>query len=310
MKRFLNRIRHQYHLSLLARCIAWPMACLCRTVADQLRMKVWVNGGTVEYDGISLAFPRNVGVGYASNIYWNGVNGFEPDTWRVIRHFLLRSTLFVDVGSNIGFYSVLARKLKNDLQIISCEPVPSIFDKNVTFHKANGCAIGSVLNIAIGDREGFAEIFLPVSPDGVEEETTATLRKDSWQCTKACETFKVKVVTLDNLLEQTTKEERVLVKVDVEDFEANVFKGASRLMRDVKPIFVCEILPRKHGNQETFDVLEANGYVAFGITSAGLIRFDREDFFGERSFTDFLVIPESIAPNLNYLHHSLLHRIQ
>lgn len=187
---------------------------------------------------------------------------------------------------------------------------PSIFIKNIAFHRSNGYSVENVANIAIGDSNGTAEIFLPIVKESIEEQTTATLREDSWQRTKECERYEVTVKTLDQILLGIDADERMLVKIDVEDFESNVFKGAAGLMRSVRPVFVCEILPRDHGNQETYDVLEAHGYVAFGISGAGLIRFNRDDFFGKRSFTDFLVIPESIAPRLNYLHHTALASIK
>lgn len=310
MKRFLNKLRYQYHISLVARYASRPIKRICETVANQIKMKVWVNGGNVNYDGMTISFPRNVGVSYCSSIFWNGVDGFEPDTWRIIKHFLCGSTIFIDVGSNIGLYSIMARKTNPNIRIFSYEPIPSIFKKNVALHTGNVCSIENVANIAIGDENGTSEIFLPVVNESIEEQTTATLRKDSWQRTKKCERFQVTVMKLDSLLPKFDSGERVLIKIDVEDFESSVFKGAVGLMQSIKPVFVCEILPREHGNQETYDILEMTGYVAFGISSAGLIRFTRDDFIGKRSFTDFLIIPESMAPPINYLHGTSLNTLQ
>lgn len=310
MKRLLNKLRYQYHISLVARYVSWPINKICETVAKQIKMKVWVNGGNVNYDGMTIFFPRNVGVNYSSSIFWNGVRGFEPDTWWVIKHFLRESTVFIDVGSNVGIYSILARKTSPDLRILSYEPVPSIFKKNIALHHINGCSIENVANIAIGEENGTAEIFLPIVQESIEEQTTATLRVDSWQRTKSCERFQVTVMKLDSLLPEFDSGERVLIKIDVEDFESSVFKGAVGLMRSIKPVFVCEILPREHGNRETYDILERNGYVVFGISCAGLIRFTRDDFIGKRSFTDFLIIPESMSPPVNYLHATSLNTLQ
>ena len=173
-----------------------------------------------------------------------------------------------------------------------------------------GCSIENIANIAIGEENGTSEIFLPIVQESIEEQSTATLRKDSWQRTKKCERFSVKVMKLDTLLPEFDSGERVLIKIDVEDFESSVFKGAASLMQSVKPIFVCEILPRDHGNQETYDILDMNGYVIFGILSTGLVRFNRYDFIGRRSFTDFLVIPESMTPPVNYLHYASLNALE
>lgn len=310
MKRFFNNLRYQYHISLVARYVSWPIMRLCEAVANQIKMKVWINGGNVNYDGVTILFPKNVGVNYSSNIFWNGVRGFEPDTWLVIKYFLRESTVFIDVGSNVGFYSILARKTSPDLRILSYEPVPSIFKKNIALHHSNGCSIENVANIAIGEENGTAEIFLPIVQESIEEQTTATLRVDSWQRTKNCEKFQVTVMKLDSLLSGFISGERVLIKIDVEDFESSVFKGAVGLMQSIKPVFVCEILPRDHGSQETYDIFDANGYVAFGISSVGLIRFNRGDFIGKRLFTDFLIIPESMALPVNYLHYASLNLLK
>jgi FkbM family methyltransferase len=310
MKKIFNKIRYQYHISLIARYALLPVMALCELAAKQIKMKVWVNGGSVDYDGFKIAFPKNVGVYYSSGIFWNGVDGFEPDTWAVIKCLLNKSSCFIDVGSNIGLYSVLARKQRHDIKIISFEPIPSIYKKNLAMHKANSCSPDNLLNIAIGDNNEIAEIVLPVVTEAIEEQTTATLRVDSWQRTKECQRFDVKVVTLDSYLSDFRAGERVLIKIDVEDFESNVFHGAVEFIKTIKPAIVCEILPREHGNQETFDAIEANGYVAFGITSAGLFRFKRDDFKRERSFTDFLLVHEVVSPQTNYLPLSEVGELQ
>ena len=298
-RRMLNNFRHQYHVATLMRIGSRPVQKFCESLSRQIKMKVCVNGISVSYDGIELRFPRNIGTSYCSNIYWDDVNGFEPHTWRVIKHFLPRSSTFVDVGSNIGLYSVLAQKVNPGLMIQAYEPVPSIFAKNCVFHKENDLPVANVFNVAIGDADGRCEMFLPINRSAIEEETTATLRRDSWQYTKRHEALLVTTKTLDSVL--SDRNGRTLIKIDVEDFEASVLRGADEVLRNMKPTIVCEILPREHGNQETIDILQSCGYVTFGISQCGLIKFTREDFVGRRTFTDFLLMPESNAPMLNYL---------
>ncbi len=254
-------------------------------------MKVWVNGAAPSYDGMQIHFPRDVGVGICSNIYWNGVTGFEPYTWNVVKHFLPRSSIFIDIGANIGLYSVLAKKVIPTLQVQSYEPIPSIYRKCIAFHAENNVSTANVINAAIGDEDGEATIFLPIVKGELEEETTATLRTDSWQHSKAHKTYVVSTRKLDSVLSE--KDIRALIKIDVEDYEANVLKGAAKVLRTLKPIIVCEILPRTHGNRQTFDILQGSDYLLFGISASGLMRFGKEDLLGNRSFTDFLLVPAS-----------------
>ncbi len=301
MKKYLNRLRYNHYFSLLARVLVFPVERICAWSTRQLRMKVWVNGGKVNYDGIALSFPRNVGVHYSSGIFWQGVDGFEPLTWCVIKHYLGTAGVFVDVGANIGMYSVLARKLRPDIRILSFEPVPSIHAKCLAFHKINNCSVEEIFNAAIGDKQGRARMLLPVEAGATEEETTATLRQDSWQNRSSSMEFEVEVTTLDLVFRNFRAGTRVLVKVDVEDFEESVFAGAEAAVAALRPVFVCEILPRPHGNQNTWLMLEKFGYVPFGITKDGLVRFNKQDFFQKRSFTDFLLIHASAVHNCNYV---------
>jgi FkbM family methyltransferase len=307
-KKIINIVRHQYYLSLLFRICLRPLQNVCELISQQVKMKVWVNGAATSYDGMKIRFPRNVGVGICSNIYWNGVNGFEPYTWNVIKHFLPRSSIFIDIGSNIGLYSVLAKKINPALEVQSYEPIPSIYRKSIAFHAENSVSAANVINAAISDEDGEATIFLPIVDGGMEEETTGTLRKDSWQHSKAHETYVVSTRKLDSVL--LGKDARALIKIDVEDYEANVLKGAAKVLRTVKPIIVCEILPRAHGNQQTFDILQENDYLLFGISASGLMRFAKLDLLGNRPFTDFLLVPASIAPRLNYISHENLGAVQ
>lgn len=305
-KKTINRVRNQYAVSRALRTGLKPIQSLCSKIEQQIRMKVWANGETVSYDGIRIQFPKDVGVGYCSRIYWHGSDGFEPRTWRVIKHFIERTDRFMDIGSNIGLYSVLAKKHAPHVDTISYEPIPSIFHKNILFHKNNGLSHESVVNAAVGEFDGESEIYLPADVDALEEETTATLRRDSWQFAAKHSTFRVPTKTLDTLTAKMNSADRLFIKIDVEDYESSVFKGAMSALASIRPVIVCEVLPRPHGNQETATILEESGYVAFGLSDSGLIRFTKEDFWSQRTFTDFLFVHASIAPRINYIGYEAL----
>jgi hypothetical protein len=81
-----------------------------------------------------------------------------------------------------------------------------------------------------------------------------------------------------------------LIKIDVEDFEADVLEGMQKIILRDRPFIVCEILPRLHGNQRTCRIVEALNYQPYWITSAGYIRVPRFDF-GRGNFTEFLLSP-------------------
>ena len=288
-----------------------PVARACGRASQRIREVVRYNGGAVEYDGVTLVFPENVGMVYSSLIFWDGTGGYEPTTWRVLKHFILRAGHFVDIGSNVGLYAVLARKIRPELVIDAFEPIPAIHAHNVEFHKSNGADSGFVHRIACGDRDGEAVMFLPAMGDENEDEPTATLRADSWQSHKAArKEVPVPTMRLDTFMADKVRPLPMFIKMDVEDFEAGVLRGAHEVFSRLRPVMVCEILPREHGNQETVSLLRALDYEFFGICREGVHRMTGADFFAPRPFTDFLCVPSASVPrDRNFLPYGELGRI-
>ena len=85
-----------------------------------------------------------------------------------------------------------------------------------------------------------------------------------------------------------------LLKIDVEDHEAAVLRGMEKLLTEKRPLIVCEILPRDHGNRETLSVLKAVGYDLHAITRAGLFRVT--ELPKARTYMDCLLAPAFIVP--------------
>lgn len=98
---------------------------------------------------------------------------------------------------------------------------------------------------------------------------------------------------------------RMVMKIDVEGFEWEVFKGAIELVRRVKPDIVCEVLRRAPSVPEMHRFLCENGYGVFHITSEGLrpatrivpVVHERDWLFTTRSTEElrslgFTVLPE------------------
>lgn len=306
LKKTLNAVRRNLFISNILRVTLTPIEKFCKFLSVQIRKKIWVNGRVCFYDGTPISFPVDVGVSYNSSIYWNGLNGFEPNTWFIIKSLLIKCDVFLDIGSNIGLYTILAKKRNKNVIVYSFEPVPSIFHKNILFHKKNNVSPNNVFNIALSNNKGESNIYLPVNLSSSEEETTATLRRDSWQFSHNHICHKVRTEKLDSFFDDNKITGRILIKIDVEDFESSVLRGGESMIEKLRPIFICEILPRDHGNVDTVFFLEKIKYVAYGITSSGLFRFQRNDFLKLRSFTDFLLVHESLFQSQGYLDISTL----
>ena len=306
MRNFLRRARLNSAVSMLLYSMGRPIFRVARGLETQIAKRIRRNGGSAEYDGITLHFPRNVGIGFLSSISWHGTQGFEPDTWATLRQLIQRSATFLDIGSNIGFYSVLAKLVAPQVDVLSFEPVPALCEQSRDFHAANGVA-ANIYQIALSDTDGRANLYQPIEAEPTES-AASTLATASWQARKPHKELIVETVKLDSFLANRTLGTPVAIKIDVEDHDAAVLRGAADTIRKYRPWIVCEILPRpfrpdggpgstlipvaeQHGNVETVAALGAMNYAAFAITPLGYFRLFPDDFKIDRKFTDFLLLP-------------------
>lgn len=154
--------------------------------------------------------------GATGNIY-TGLHDFEDMGF--LLHFLRPEDLFIDIGANIGSYSILASGVTK-ASSISIEPIPQTFvalEKNISI---NGLLEKiTALNIGLGSKKGtllFTECYDTINH--------VVLNKDQQQDGKL---IKVPVDSLDEII--IGKQVPVLLKIDVEGFEQEVINGANEL---------------------------------------------------------------------------------
>jgi FkbM family methyltransferase len=292
----IKRWREKYYPSLFLSSVARPFFLAARLVEEQIRRKVRKNGVSLALpNGRRLNLARNAGVSFASGLYWNGFENYEPATSRTLRFFFERVSTFVDVGANIGFYSLLAGHWNPGLRVLAFEPVPEIFAQLEANIRANGLE-GRVTayELALSDATGSATFYLPPSDATADCEMTGTLVDDGWQHRKQSPQIEVRTSRFDDL-EREHPVKVDLIKIDVEDFEAAALLGMQATIQRDRPFIVCEILPREHGNRETLKVIQSFGYTPYWITPSGYIKVSRLDF-DRRGALDFLLSP--VASNM------------
>lgn len=287
----LRKAREGYFFSRILSTPAKPVHWFCSRLARQIEMKVKRNGVALRLpNGATMRMARDAGIGLASSLYWHGIDGHERETSRTLRFFFERSAGFVDAGANYGFYSVLGALWNPALRVVAFEPLGPIFAglrKNVALNQLEPRV--RCENMALSSQTGTATLYLP-SGGGRDLESTATLSLHSWQVRQKAQPVEVQAMRLDDYeLQHPMKVD--LVKIDVEDFEADVLLGMERIIRRDQPFIVCEILPRnrEHKNERTRQAIQKLGYTPYWITDSGFIRVSHFDF--ERSFTNFLLSP-------------------
>ena len=295
LRRFLKRSRDNYYLSLLLAYSLKPVRFVSAQTARYIQQKVRKNGVTIRLpNGKNMSIARNCGIGIASQLFWHGLDGYEPETSRTLRVLFELAATFIDVGANCGLYSVLGAVWNPSLKVTAFEPVPPIFSclkRNVLLNRLESRV--HCENVALSSKSGRATLFLPTG-ETMDPETTGTLVSDGWQATQVSPILlEVETVRFDEY--EARHPMRVdLIKIDVEDFEADVLEGMQEVIRRDRPFIICEVLTRLHRNQRTCKIVEALHYQPYWITSAGYIKVPSVDF-DRRRFTDFLLSPVSTS---------------
>lgn len=154
----------------------------------------------------------------------------------------------IDVGANIGEYTLIAAKLVGARgEVIAIEPHPesySLLRKNIEINRLDNVV---ALQVALSDKD-HQEIKL-IEPEvmGVRYPVWASIMNTE----KVGRYFFVKTVTLDTLVNKLRLKRVNLLKIDVEGAEVLVLRGAVNTLKRLKPKICIET----HGSQNRKSVL-------------------------------------------------------
>jgi FkbM family methyltransferase len=183
-------------------------------VESRLRREIEVDW----IDGSKLVARRGM-TGATGNIYC-GLHEFAEMAF--LLHLLQPDDLFVDVGANVGSYTILASAVCR-ARSISVEPDPDAILSLVRNTVANGIQHRvRLVQAALGAESTSAQFTVGL-------DTTNRITND-----RDVPTRKVQVMRLDDLLNGL---DPCLVKMDVEGYEAEVLAGAETTLRN--PSLLC-----------------------------------------------------------------------
>jgi FkbM family methyltransferase len=152
---------------------------------------------------------------------WLGNGQYEPETSELIVGLLNEGGVFVDVGANEGWFSLIAaRHVGPTGKVVAIEPQRRLLPVLYENMAINGFGSRVVLrSVALGKEEGTAELHL--APD---LNTGASSMEPHLRFESACD--RVRVIRLDALLSDAGIERVDLLKLDCEGAEEGVLIGA------------------------------------------------------------------------------------
>lgn len=152
---------------------------------------------------------------------------WEPNLTALVERCLKPGDCFVDVGANVGYFSLLGSRLVGQSgRVVSIEAVPRTFAVLRKNLNANGAENVRALNMAAWDREETLTFF--VSPDTINGTSTAV--PSLAQARGLCEQCVVRAAPLWSLLQPDEIAAARLIKIDVEGVERRVIDGLGPIL--------------------------------------------------------------------------------
>jgi FkbM family methyltransferase len=183
--------------------------------------------------------------------YYMGLSEFEEMSF--VLHFLQKDDLFVDVGANVGCFTLLASGIKN-ANTIAIEPLPKTFSylrNNLIINDLDNKV--EALNIGLSDKKGILKFTQNISQNNHVAHENDT------------DTISVEVNTMDDILRD---KQPILLKIDVEGFEKAVIDGATQtLKQESLHVIIIELvgLGARYGFDETaiHTIISSHGFLKY-----------------------------------------------
>lgn len=198
---------------------------------------------------------------------------------QILSRYLEQASLYVDVGTNIGYHALALHQLTG-CPVIGFEPHPNHFavaamncvDKNI-----------KLVHSAVGNKKGtmFIKDFDPSQIGNFGEVGTTDTNG-----------IEVNVVKLDDInLPICT-----VIKIDVEGYELEVLKGATKVIKQFRPVVMYEALDIDEW-ASCHKFMESKKYKQYWIAVknkpvAETFKQSDEDPFNNTGVTNILCVPE------------------
>ena len=172
---------------------------------------------------------------------------YEPASLLAMKRLLPSDGIFLDVGANVGLYSMLASRWVKHGQVFSFEPSEREFLRLRRHVELNGLGNITTIRAAVADRSGTLQLRVAEFPHAGHNTVGDAFVHDT---VVAMHIEHVDGITLDRFASDARLERIDLVKVDVEGAEHAVLAGATKLLHDWRPSWIVEVLSETRAMRE------------------------------------------------------------
>jgi FkbM family methyltransferase len=225
-----------------------PAAALCEIAYQVLRPFVnlytkakWRHYQKIGHLSFTIAgsqmrlLPHDKGVSGELAVY----RTHEPCASELLSQSLKPGMTFIDIGSNLGYYSLLANRIVGRTgRVVAIEPMPQNADLSRHNFLLNGAANIVCRQIAISDHNGFLPLHVSAKSNW------HSLNPVPWPTRELL----VPACTLDSLVTELSLSRVDFIRMDLEGYETTVLNGVVGTIAKHSPRLLVELHPHIVGS--------------------------------------------------------------
>jgi FkbM family methyltransferase len=209
----------------------------------------------------------------------------EPELYEFVKSIIKDFDMVLDIGANIGIFSVYAAKANTTARIYSFEPSGEAFARLNQNIRANKLENVTTYNVAVADKTGFLTFYEPeghLTNGSLEVSFASHFDREPRK--------RMTIAVSGDLFEELMKEAKnVLVKIDTEGAEAYVLQGLKDVIVKHTPHLILEVLKDYEDQLNAVEFLK-DKYEFYSITGSGLQQ--RPRFEAHESCRDYYLKPK------------------
>lgn len=176
-------------------------------------------------------------------LFWDGYKQFEYS--EIFENLVKNINCFFDIGSNIGYYSLLATKSNSNIKVYAFEPAlgpKHYLNKNIQLNSFENNI--KHIDVALSNKSGsidFYEVenvkykYLKYNLSGEGNAGTKTTSRNFIKNS-------VKTITLQEFVTTESLNQIDLIKIDTEGTEIDILNSGLDTIKQFQPIVICETL--------------------------------------------------------------------
>jgi FkbM family methyltransferase len=220
-------------------------------------------------------------------LYWFGERGWEPELLPWWRRCCRRSSAILELGANVGYFTVQGARAAPHARYIAVEPYPAsarVCRANLELNRVGWVELVTAAAVAGGDR---STVELDVPADQLATPTVAFLGVDSELPERmrrhVSRTISVAAVDVRSLLGGVD-----LLKLDVEGQEHRLLAASLPHLRTHRPTVFVEVLPETARLRRLLaDLCRNHGYRCYLPRAGSLVELEIADLLGARLLDRF-----------------------